>query len=259
MAVIEGLSWTFNTVAEEYDRLAPKYPAALYADLFDYKPVGKESRALEIGIATGQATAPVLATGCELIAVELGDKLAAIARENYKEYPRFTVVNARFEEYPEEREAFDLVYSAGAFHWIEQDYGYRKVFSMLKPGGAFARFAKHPYYCREQEAMNDDIQKVYAKYMSYSSMSPEYTEAQAKARAELALQYGFRDAAYRLYTVERTYGAEEYCKLIATYSDHIILPEASKPGFYTGIRSAIEKHGGSITLRDTIDLNMARK
>ena len=40
---------------------------------------------------------------------------------------------------------FDLVFSASAFHWVPEKIGYEKVFSMLKNGGVFARFANHPY------------------------------------------------------------------------------------------------------------------
>lgn len=34
---------------------------------------------------------------------------------------------------------FDTV--ASAFHWVPEEIGYSKVYAMLKPGGAFARFA----------------------------------------------------------------------------------------------------------------------
>ena len=44
----------------------------------------------------------------------------------------------------------DLVYSASAFHWIPEEIGYSKVYEMLKPGGAFARFA--------------EIDRLYARY-----------------------------------------------------------------------------------------------
>lgn len=68
MSVIQGLEWTFHTVAEEYNRWRPGYVPELYQDLFAYKPLNKSSSALEIGIGTGQATAPVLETGCALTA-----------------------------------------------------------------------------------------------------------------------------------------------------------------------------------------------
>lgn len=31
--------------------------------------------------------------------------------------------------------AYDLIYSASAFHWIPEEIGYTKVYKALKPGG----------------------------------------------------------------------------------------------------------------------------
>ena len=76
MAVIKGLEWTFNTVTAENDKWSPTYIPDLYEDIFAYKQINQASNVLEIGIGTGQATVPILETGCTLTAVELGDKLA---------------------------------------------------------------------------------------------------------------------------------------------------------------------------------------
>ena len=64
MAIIKGLEWTFNTVAEEYDKWSPEYVSELYEDLFDYQPLTLNSEALEVGIGTGQATLPILSKRC---------------------------------------------------------------------------------------------------------------------------------------------------------------------------------------------------
>ena len=94
--------------------------------------------------------------------------------------------------------------------------------------------------------------------MNYSAPSKAYTEEMAANRAERALQYGFAETAYYLYERSRTYTTGEYTSLIATYSDHIVLPEESREGFYGGIAEAIERHGGTITLHDIIDIQLAR-
>ena len=86
MAIIKGLEWTFNTVAEEYDKWSPEYVSELYEDLFDYQPLTLNSEVLEVGIGTGQATLPILRTGCKLTAVELGDQLAELTRRKFKDY-----------------------------------------------------------------------------------------------------------------------------------------------------------------------------
>lgn len=64
MSVVKGNEWTFNQVAEMYDKWRPAYVPELYEDIFAYKSIDKASHVLEIGIGTGQATLPFLNTGC---------------------------------------------------------------------------------------------------------------------------------------------------------------------------------------------------
>lgn len=259
LAVIPGLGWTFDTRAVEYDRWRPTYVAALYRDIFDYMPLGVDSSALEIGIGTGQATRPILDTGCRVTAVEPGEHLAAVARHNFSGYPRFDVIVGKFEDCELPECAFDLAYSASAFHWVPEQAGYEKVFRSLKPGGAFARFANHPHPAREDTALNDDIQRAYARYMPGNRPSPEYTAQAAQARAQIAAKYGFCDIEYRLYHRRRVFSAREYVALLGTYSDHIVLPEPSRAQFIAEVEAAINRHGGYFALDDTIELGLARK
>ncbi|HIZ21085.1 MAG TPA: class I SAM-dependent methyltransferase [Firmicutes bacterium] len=252
--------WTFNTAAEEFDRQRPAYLPALYRDLFAYQPVGPSSSALEIGIGTGQATLPVLQTGCRVTAVELGDKLAAIARRKFRGFPDFTVYTGAFEDYPGKAGAFDLAYSAAAFHWIPEEVGYPKVWKLLRPGGAFARLAFHSEYrLPGQEALFDDIQAVYAVYMPGSKPLPRYTEEDAAARSAIAEKYGFVDTAFRLHETEKTLTAEEYAAKLAVQSDKLALDADTRRKFLAGIRAAVERRGGRITLQILWELNLARK
>lgn len=178
MTVTEGLETTFNEVADVFDRRRPGYSPELYRDLFSYKPMNPSSRVLEIGIGTGQATEPVLETGCGLTAVELGTGWRP-AGKKFRQYPRFTVVNKSFQDYEAPEGGYDWIFAASSFHWIPEQEGYEKVFRLLKRGGAFARFAHHPSYRRGQEELFAAIQKVYAVYMPGSAPAPEYGEADA--------------------------------------------------------------------------------
>lgn len=55
----------------------------------------------------------------------------------------------------------NLVYSASAFHWVPENIGYPKVFSMLKSGGVFARFANHPYRAKDNLPLSEEIDRIY--------------------------------------------------------------------------------------------------
>ena len=266
MQNIRGKEWTFNTVADSYAKIRPGYPEELYRTVFDYCPVGPGSLAAEVGIGGGQATRPVLETGCAVTAVEYGEQLAQGCREKFRDFPGFSAITGRFEETALPEGAFDLVYSASAFHWIPEEAGYTKVFQMLKPGGAFARFANHPYRAKDDPELFEAINRVYAEhYYTYykdkkqPSAYPEYTEEQAAERAAIAGKYGFTDIRYTLFHRVRTLSAGEYRTLIGTYSDHIAMEESVRERFFDAVAETIDRHGGSISVFDTIDLEMARK
>ena len=159
MPVIQGLGWTFDTVAKTYEKLRPGYTKELYDTLFSYQPLCAGSKAVEVGIGGGQATEPILKTGCSVLAVEPGQNFCALCREKFVAYPGFSVLNGKFEDAELEKEQYDLVYSASAFHWVPEEVGYKKVFDCLKKGGTFARFANHPYKDKSRPGMHEALQE----------------------------------------------------------------------------------------------------
>ena len=260
----QGKGWTFNTVAETYEKIRPGYPNELYQTLFAYAPIDASGYAAEIGIGGGQATLPVLKTGCVLTAVEYGEQLAQVCRQKFSDYPRFSVITGKFEDAALPDNTFDLVFSASAFHWVSEKIGYPKVFRMLKAGGVFARFANHPYQAKDNPVLFDEIQRAYAEYYyPYYNRKPgklsEYTEEQAAERARIADRYGFTDTKYVMFHRTRILSAAEYRTLIGTYSDHITIEENIRERFFDAVEDAINRHGGFISIFDTIDLQLARK
>ena len=264
MPVIKGLEWTFDTVASTYEKFRPGYVKELYQALFDYIPINENSKVVEVGSGGGQATAPILKTGCYLTAVEYGEHFSQLLKDKFKEYPKFSVITGKFEDTEFAENAFDLVFSASAFHWIPEKIGYEKVFSVLKQGGVFARFANHPYRDKGNPALSNTIDDIYDEYYykfhnKKRAVLTEYTEEQAQERAMIASKYGFTDIQYALFYRERVFSAKEYIQLLATYSDHIAIEETIRRKFFAKIEEAIDNHGGKITIYDTIDLQLARK
>ena len=260
---MNNLNWTFNTVADTYEKQRPGYIDELYQTIFEYIPINNTSRVVEIGIGGGQATLPFLKTGCDLLAVDYGENFCNICREKFKEYPNFSAISGKFEDIVFNGE-YDLIYSASAFHWIPEEIGYKKVYDMLKDGGVFARFANHPYRDKGKPELTEEMDQIYAEYYyKYHNKKQEplieYSEQQAHNRALIAEKYGFTDIQYKLFYRTRTFSAEEYIKLLGTYSDHIAIEETIRTAFFSKIEDAINRHGGEIIIYDTIDLQLARK
>lgn len=259
MSIIKGLENTFNSVYSEYDKWRPTYVKDLYDDIFQAKEINSSSNVLEIGIGTGQATLPILETGCSLTAIELGNQLAEFSKYKFENYEKFNIENLAFQDFQRPSNSFDLIFSASAFHWIPEDIGYSKVFDILKSGGVFARFANHPYKDKKRNNIHLAFRNIYAKYLPGSLGEDEYSEENAKTRADIAYKYGFIDISYKLYHRTRTFTADEYVLLLGTYSNNIAIEETTRMKFFNEIRDAINDNGGIITIYDTIDLQLARK
>lgn len=247
----------FDTIPEQFDRWRPRYCDELFADLIEYAGLDVGKTTLEVGPGTGQATEPVLQTGCAYLAIELGENFTAMMKNKFSRFDNFQIVNADFETYDFGRNRFDLVYSAAAFQWIPEKIGYPKANEILKSGGAFAMFMMRPDIQPgggyTDEPLYSKIQEVYAKYFR-----PE-TEYRCSLDYDGRGKYGFVDLERREYRKTREYNADEYVSLIGTHSDHLTLQEPYQSMFYQGIREAIASFGNKITIYDKITLYLARK
>ena len=264
MSATDGLGWTFDTAVSNYDKMRPGYVDEIYQAIFKYVPIDENSNVVEVGSGSGQATLPVLKTGCKLTAVEYGENFSELLKSKFKAFPKFSVVTGKFEEVSLEEDAFDLIFSATAFHWVPEKEGYEKVYRMLKKGGAFARFANRPRNCQNEPELGEEIQELYNEYYNKqhnikSGTKKWFTEEDAKAISLIPEKYGFTDIKYFLFYRERVFTASEYTKLLGTYSDHIAIEESVRKEFFSKIEDAINRHGGTITISDTLDLELARK
>ena len=273
---------TFDNAALDYDASRPAYPEELYADILRYKAVGSDSRILEIGMGTGKAAAPFLAAGCIFTGIEPGGNLAALASERFGKFDNFSCLNLTLQDYDCPEDSYDLIYAATAFHWIPEEYGYKRVFELLKSGGAFARFAYHAGPDRGRETLAEQIQALYAKYMPPKNRDRlpsetgseekvpcretkpagkhrEFSEQDAEALSVIPLKYGFVQTRYSLYHVTKDFTADEYMALLRTYPDHMALDEHCRKKLFEGIHSAILQNGGTITVYYSMDLELARK
>ncbi len=250
---------TFDSAALDYDKSRPVYIKEIYEDILHYALINSDSNVLEIGLGTGKASQPILDTQCHFVGIEPGKQLADLARNRYKAYEKFSLFNQTLQDFVSADELFDLIYAATAFHWIPENYGYNRVFNLLKPGGTFARFAYHAGADKERRALTDEIQEFYHKYMHSESPPAEFSSEDAQKLAEKALAYGFVDVKYTLYHTTKDFTADEYMSLLRTYPDHMKIPASDRKKLFEGIYSAINNHGGIMTVYYAMDLELARK
>lgn len=248
------LRTTFNEDEYNYDKARPDYPDELFEDIFRYIDLSENSNALEIGIGTGQATLPFLNKGCNVTAVEFGDRLAKYCQQKFSEFSNFNIINSDFTTANLPENSFDLIYSATAFHWIPKDRGYAKIKSLLKHGGVVALFWNHPFVSNTSDETNLASMSVYKKYRPDDETPAEFDLSDCQKQISELKQYGFKNIKLKVYKRTRKLTSEEYISLIKTYSNHNALPEKVQKAFERDMKQAINNTGRIISIYDTIDL-----
>ena len=243
----------FDTIPDQFDKYRPRYSAELFADLIAYADVGAGKAVLELGPGTGQATEPILKTGCDYLAIELGEHLAAKMCENFASYSNFSLICDDFITHDFGEQRFDMIYSAATIQWIPEEIAFAKTFSLLKPGGVLAMMMTRSDYRTPNEALYQEIQKVYAAHWrpaEHYGQKFVYTNA---------VNYGYVDFERREYHGRREMTADEYVAFSGTHCDHIDLPEPHKTAFFEGLRDAVLAAGDKIVFEDTYVLMLVRK
>jgi SAM-dependent methyltransferase len=127
----------FGTDVATYDAGRPGYPDRVYELLRTRCGLGPETRLVEIGPGTGQATGRLLDAGSSVVAVEISDEMASYLRVKFDNRDLDVEVGA-FEDVALEPESFDLVAAATSFHWVPAPSGLQRSADLLRSDGWLA-------------------------------------------------------------------------------------------------------------------------
>lgn len=244
----------FDTIPEQFDRYRPRYTPELFADLIAFAGIGPGTSVLELGPGTGQATEPVLHTGCDYCAIELGGNLAAKMREKYGSCRNFSLIQDDFITHDFGDRKFDVIYSAAAIQWIPEEIAFAKTFDLLFPGGTLAMMLTRSDLRSANEELYQKIQKVYSACFKPAIEYPHRGFGYGNA-----VCYGYTDFEKREYPRQRVLTAEEYAAYCGTHCDHIVVPEPDRSRLFDGLRSAVLEAGNRMVILDTHVLYLARK
>lgn len=256
------LRTSFEEVPELYDRARPRYPAALLDDLVALAELPDGGRILEIGCGTGQASVPLAARVYELVCVELGERLAALAAAKLAPYPRATVVNASFEAWdPGDAPPFDAVVAFTSFHWLDPEIRFAKPAALLRQGGALAVVATQNVVDEGGDPFWAEVQEDYdAVVPSDDNRPPPRPDEVGDLAEEFRTSERFRPAAVRRHLWDVEYTAEEYVAVLDTYSGHRSIDPQRRRRLYKRIRRRIEaRPGGTVTKTYLATLTLARR
>ena len=244
----------FDTIPDQFDKFRPRYSRELFDSLIEYANIGPGKSVLEIGPGTGQATDPILETGCDYNAIELGEHLFAKMNEKYGKYSNFHIVNDDFITHDFGQQKFDMIYSAATIQWIPEEVAFSKTFELLKPGGVLAMMLTRADYKTPNEDLYAKIQKLYDEYYK-----PEIPYTNGAFKYDNAPNYGYVDFEKREFYGRREMDPDEYVSFCGTHCDHIVIPDEYKKPFFDGLRNVVAENGGKVVFEDTYVLYLTKK
>jgi SAM-dependent methyltransferase len=242
----EQLRRTFGSVAEQYDRARPTYPAAVFDDLAELAELEPGSRVLEIGPGTGKATAELVRRGYSVTGIELSPDLAAIARRNA---PSAAIEVGDFETWEPERAGFDAIAVFNAFHWIAPELRYAKPAWLLRPGGTLGVVGAPHVLLPEDDPFWVEVQEDYDAVVPHPDNGPPPAPDEVPGWADDWRASGFFEhVEERSHLDTITYTADEYVELLGTFSDNLALPAEQREELFRRIHARISAQpGGTVT------------
>lgn len=236
---------SFDQVAEQYDTYRPGYPDELVQFVLTAGQVPPAGRILEIGSGTGAATRLFAARGYEMVCVEPGANLAAVAQSRLPGGLRVSFEISTFEDWPDDGQRFDLVLSAQAFHWVPVDIAYTKSARLLLPNGSLVLIWN--MYPDSQGPIWDEINHIYDRLWPYSTKeSLSYLELADRRAQEITASGYYQPPQIGIFPWSEIYTTERYLGLLSTYSDHIALEPERRQALFSAIADLIDRHGGQI-------------
>ena len=252
---------SFDRVADAYAVFRPAPPREVIDYIVTASTLRRGSRVLEIGCGTGQLSVPLAEFGVEVVAIELGPHLGAVAGRNLKRFPHASVVVSSFEEWRLPVWTFDAVICASAFHWLDRELRYSKCAAALRPGGVLTILQVHhvrggttgffadtqPYYRRW--GLSDDPT---FKLPVPNELPPAYPELDRRIEFNAVERYRFE--------IPMRYTTDSYVGWLRTDSLVNSVDDESRVGFLDDMERLIsQRYDGVVERNFLYEVIVARR
>jgi len=230
---------TFDSAASCYQQARPEYPTALLEELVRLAELQPGDHLLEIGCASGKATLPLARRGYRITCIELGAELAAAARENLIGFPTVEVLHGAFESYrPTSSEAYDLVFAATSWHWLDPELRYERAYELLRRGGHLAFWSATHVFRDNGYPFFREIQPIYEEIGEGLGPNPSFLRPRElpDLSAEIDASGLFANVETAHFDWEATYDADGYIRLLDSFSGHIAMEPWQRERLYAEIR-----------------------
>ncbi|TQS44648.1 class I SAM-dependent methyltransferase [Cryptosporangium phraense] len=238
---------SFGGIATDYDRYRPVCPDALLADLVGLGP----DRVLDVACGTGKIAVPLRAAGLDVLGVEIDERMAAVARGH-----GVPVEISPFESWDAAGRRFGLITCGNAWHWIDPERGPAKAAEVLESGGTIVRSWTYAVLDADARAL---LAAVYAEHAPDASTHAGSDEDDDEPLDPFASRPEFDAPEMRRYAWDLTIPGDEWVGLIATFSDHQLLPAGQRARLLEAVSGAIAAAGGVLRGHGRADALFTRR
>ena len=250
----------FDEDPAAYDRARPVAPGPVFDEVVGIAGLAAGSTVVEVGPGTGQATRPLAERGLTIVALELGPRLAARARENLAGSPGVEVRCCSFEEWDPGDRLFDAVFACNSFHWIDPAVRLTKAAAVLRPEGHLVVMSTPVVVPTAASRFWWDVQEDWASVgaatIDPAGKHPDLVEDPApevRASGLFAEPAVFR----RRFDVPLT--AAQYATNLATQSAVKQLPMAARRELLSRVRRRVTALGGRLTVHHLVVTTIAQR
>jgi ubiquinone/menaquinone biosynthesis C-methylase UbiE len=233
----------FNTAAIAYDKFRPGYPEQLIDDMLNLADVATSSCLLEVGCGTGKATVQVAKRGYSIDCIDPGANLLELAKKNCKAWPSVRFHHGKFEQADLNPNHYDLIYSAQAFHWIDQNLRWSLCRKYLLPKGAVS--VLHNYSPIPHQGTGKELTERLEQITAGVAKVDDHEASIRKWTKEMEQSGVFAVVYVRRYNWIRSFTTEQYIGLFTTFSDFLSMPKGTQEKVANVIQEIITTNGGT--------------
>lgn len=247
----------FSKFSDLYDEVRPGYSDDVYQEILKYLKVQPNLNFMEIGAGNGVATQEINRIWKpNLTLIEPGRELCDLLETRFQSENNIEIINDYFENVTFEKESFDAIFSATAFHWLDKKRKYRKSHELLRENGLLVLFWNN--YLIDDPEVAFKIQKVYRKYGYVKSNYCIYkrqAETIEYLKNEIVRSKFFELLVHKLFVTPLEFSSAKYIKLLKTYPSHASYSDI----FFDEIAKIIMADSDRIVVRITTNVEIAKK
>ncbi len=222
---------SFETVAQEYERHRPGYPAEAIAWAAARLGLERGARVLDVGAGTGKLARALVAAGFDVAAVEPGEAML--------DQLRITVPEAEPHEAPAEAiplpaESVAAAFAGQAFHWFDRERALPELHRVVQPGGGLVLLWN---WWDER----DPLQRALGELVGYSGHEPYREE-------ELPAAPWFREAGRTVIETAQESTPDALVGYLSTASAFLVADPDERERVLGEVHALASRHGERFSL-----------